>query len=94
MIKVHVLTICEFCDGQAYQPVGPDIDSRGEPYTRYRQCTYCKGSGNREKWVALDAFVEILTAVALSDPMEPDWVELAQTQPVSQRKDSLDAAGI
>ena len=48
-IKVHILTVCEFCDGQAYPPVGPDIDSNGEPYTRYRQCTYSKGSGNREK---------------------------------------------
>lgn len=94
MIKVHILTVCEFCDGQAYQPVGPEIDANGDPYTRYRLCTYCKGSGNREKWVALDAFVEMLTAVALSDPMEPDWSKLAQEKVTSQYQDSRDAAGM
>jgi hypothetical protein len=36
MIKVHIQTVCEFCDGEAYVPIGPDVDYNGEPFIRHQ----------------------------------------------------------
>jgi len=94
MLKVHILTKCEFCDGEAYIQEGEAISMDGEVYTHYRPCYYCKGKGELEKWVRLDEFLEMLTTVALADPMEPDWLELAQRKSTSQYQDSRDAADI
>ena len=93
MIKVHIQTVCEFCDGEAYVPIDPDIDSNGQHYIRHQLCAYCQGNGCRKKWVTLDSFVELLTAVAVSDPMEPNWSKLAQEKVTSQYQDGRDAAG-
>lgn len=93
MNKVQILTPCEHCNGDAYLPAGKAVSAKGI-YTRYDPCPYCEGSGQRPKWISLRDFVVMLSEVALSDPMQPDWLGLAQHQPVSQIQDSRDAAGI
>jgi hypothetical protein len=45
MIKVQVLTTCDFCEGDAYLPDGEAESYSGEKYTRYKPCPYCDGSG-------------------------------------------------
>jgi len=91
MIKVHILTRCAHCDGEAYLPIGEASSYTGETYIRYLPCPVCQGSGNQDKWVSLGEFADLLDkAVA----MEPDYQELAHHLPVSQYADSCDAAGI
>ena len=91
MIKVRILDRCEFCDGEAYVFECEDVDSHGETYDRYRPCEMCQGSGNQAKWIGLRELSDLLErAIA----MEPDYAELAREQPVSQYRDSRDAAGI
>ena len=60
MIKVHILTKCQHCNGEAYLPVGEAERYTGEKYIRHRPCTECDGSGNRPKWVSLAEFEAIL----------------------------------
>jgi hypothetical protein len=94
MIKVHIQTMSEFCDGEAYTPIGPGVDYNGQPFIRHQPCAYCQGSGYRDKSVTLDTFIEMLTSIALVDLMEPNWLELAQEKVASQYQDSREAAGI
>ena len=47
MIKVRILDLCEGCAGEAYIFDYQDVDSRGEPYDRYRPCEACQGSGSQ-----------------------------------------------
>jgi hypothetical protein len=63
MVKVHILTTCEHCKGQAYLPVGEEEDYRGNTYTRYIPCPMCEGNGERPKWVSLVEFVDMLEQV-------------------------------
>ncbi len=60
MVKVRVLTKCQRCDGEAYLPIGADLDSRGNSYIRHRPCPSCEGSGTEGKWVELPEFVRLL----------------------------------
>ena len=94
MIKVRILTRCEHCGGEAYLPAGEAETYNGERYTRYLPCPCCNGSGNQAKWVSLQDFLAMLIEATARDPMEPDWLELARKQPISQYQDSRDAAGI
>ena len=94
MIKVHILTRCEHCDGEAYLPIGEAVSYTGEMYMRYEPCPMCQGSGNQAKWMGLRDFVELLSDEAPKDPMAPDWQELARRAPATQYTDSCDAAGI
>jgi hypothetical protein len=94
MIKVHIQAVCEFCDGEAHDTTGPDVDYKGESLVRDQPRTYCQGNGCRDKWVTLDAFIEMLTSIALADLREPDWLELVQEKVASQYQDSREAAGI
>ena len=43
MTKVHILTTCAACNGQAYVPIGEAEDYKGRKYTRYRPCPGCEG---------------------------------------------------
>ena len=45
----------------------------------------CHGSGNRAKWVGLRELSDLLERATT---FEPDYLELAQEQPVSQYHDS------
>ena len=63
MSKVHILTKCEHCSGQAMLPIGEEPDHLGRVFMRYRPCPYCQGSGNQTKWVTLTDFAEMLEAV-------------------------------
>jgi len=90
-IQVHIKTKCNFCNGEAYTPIGKAEDINGEIYTRYQACGYCQATGLRERWISLIDFVSMLDEV---DPMEPDYEYLAQQEPTSQYRDSRDAAGI
>jgi hypothetical protein len=94
MIKVQILTRCTFCDGEAYVPIGQATDEEGGTCIRYCPCPYCEGSGERAKWIPLAEFAEMLNDAANTDPMAPDWLELAHKEPISQSRDSRDAAGI
>ena len=60
MIKVHILTTCEYCHGEAYLPFGEVQDYLGRPYTRYCPCPVCNGSGNQPKWVPLQELAKLL----------------------------------
>ena len=60
MLKVHILTKCEHCKGQAYLPTGEVVDNNGKPYTRYIPCPNCEGSGNQARWVSLQEFAVLL----------------------------------
>jgi hypothetical protein len=91
MVKVQILTQCEYCEGEAYLPVGEAVSNTGETYQRFQPCTVCKGSGKQTRWVDLREFAELLDR-ALS--LEPDWQELAQQPFATQYADSCDAAGI
>ena len=91
MMKVRILDRCEYCDGEAFIFAYEDVDANGEMYDRYRPCEMCHGSGNLAKWIGLRELSDLLErAIA----MEPDYAELAREQPVSQYRDSRDAAGI
>ena len=91
MIKVHILTTCEHCGGEAYLPIGEAESYTGEKYTKYRPCPQCQGSGRQSKWIDLRAFADLLEKATA---LEPDYQELALRNPVSQYQDSRDAAGI
>jgi DnaJ-class molecular chaperone len=59
MLKVHILSICSHCNGEAYVPMGEAKSSKGETYTRYAPCPMCEGSGNEPKWVSLVDFTKL-----------------------------------
>jgi len=82
---------CEFCDGEAYLPIGEAESYAGEKYIRYEPCPQCQGSSNHAKWVSLQEFADLLDR-ALS--FEPDYQELARQKPISQYQDSRECAGI
>ena len=60
MIKVHILTTCEHCHGEAYLPLGEAQDYLGRTYTRYHPCPMCNGSGNQTQWVPLVELAKLL----------------------------------
>jgi len=91
MIKVHILTRCEYCGGDAYLPECEATSYTGETYTRYAPCPLCQGTGNQARWVDLREFADLLDKAAA---LEPDYLELASHVPVTQYQDSHDAAGI
>jgi hypothetical protein len=93
-VKVQIQTRCEHCDGEAYILVGEAIDANGNLYPRYLPCGYCQGSGEQARWVSLLEFLDLLEREASKDPMAPDWLELARRKPMTQYRDSCEAAGI
>ena len=60
MLKVHILTICSHCNGEAYQPMGETEDYQGHKYTRYVPCLFCEGSGNESRWVDIQDFSKLI----------------------------------
>jgi hypothetical protein len=60
MVKIHILTTCEHCNGQAYLPTGEDEDDKGRKYTHYTPCPMCEGTGTKSKWVSLPDFLNML----------------------------------
>ena len=52
-MKVHILTKCKHCEGQAHLPAGETEDYMGEKYTRYQPCPMCEGTGNQSTWIGL-----------------------------------------
>ena len=91
MIKVNILDKCEFCDGEAYLPIGEAESHTGEKYIRYEPCSQCQGSGKQTKWISLRDFADLMER-AIS--FEPDYQELASHKPVCQYQDSRECAGI
>ena len=61
MLKIHILSICPHCNGDAYIPLGDAKSSKGETYTRYAPCPMCEGSGSQPKWVSLYDFAQLLS---------------------------------
>ena len=93
-IKIQILVPCSACNGEAYEPVGQASSYSGKKYTRYQPCAQCQGSGNQVIWVSLSDFLDLLEKVHTQDPMQPDYLELARKQPVTQYAESREAAGI
>ena len=91
MIKVKILLTCEFCDGEAYLPIGEAESYTGERYIQYEPCSQCQGSGKQTKWVSLQEFADLLDREI---SFEPDYQELAYHKPISQYQDSRECAGI
>ena len=91
IVKVQILTRCEYCEGEAYLPAGEAESNTGEIYMRYEPCSVCQGSAKQTKWVSLREFAKLLDRAT---SMEPDWDELAHQQFATQYADSCDAAGI
>ena len=60
MLKVHILTTCEHCNGVAYLPIGEGEDYEGRTYTRFAPSPICEGSGQQPKWVSLEQFAIML----------------------------------
>ncbi len=89
--KVHILTRCATCDGQAYVFARIDYDPAGDPYERYKACPDCQGSGTAPRWVTLPEFADLLDRTLA---LEPDWEELSHERAISQLEDSREAAGI
>ncbi len=46
MLKVHILSKCSHCNGEAYLPVGEAADYQGHKNTRYMPCKICEGRSN------------------------------------------------
>ena len=84
MIKVNILTTCEFCNGEAYLPIGEAVSFSGEKYIQYEPCSHCQGIGYHAKWVSLKDFADLMER-AIS--FEPDYQELASNTPISQYRD-------
>ena len=59
-MKVHILTTCPACKGQAYLLVGEEIDNNGTKYLRYIPCSRCQGSGQSPQWVTFQEFLTLL----------------------------------
>ena len=91
MIKVKILTKCEFCDGAAYLPIGEATSYASEKYMQYEPCPQCQGSGKHTKLVSFKELADLLDQ-AIS--FEPDYQEIESHKPVSQNQDSCDAAGV
>jgi hypothetical protein len=64
MLKVHILSICSNCNGEAYLPMGEAEDCQGHKYSRHIPCPSCEGSGNESKWVSLEDFANLLRQAA------------------------------
>jgi len=60
MLKVHILSICSHCNGEAYLPVSEAIDCQGHKYVRHVPCPVCEGSGNEPKWIDLQNFAILM----------------------------------
>ena len=60
MIKIQILTHCEYCGGKAYLPAGEAVSNSGERYQRYVPCAQCEGSGRGTKWISLQDFIPLL----------------------------------
>jgi hypothetical protein len=64
MLKIHILTTCSQCNGEAYQPIGEAEDCQGNKYIRHIPCPTCEGSGNEPKWVDIQYFTKLMHQAA------------------------------
>ena len=60
MLKVRILTTCNYCNGQAYLPIGEAVSATGHKYIKHRRCPKCDGSGIRPQWITLDELSKLL----------------------------------
>lgn len=60
MLKVQILDRCNYCDGQAYLPLGEADNWKGETYLTYAKCPMCDGTGERARWISLPEFLLLL----------------------------------
>lgn len=60
MLKVHILSTCSNCKGEAYLPINEAEDSQGRKYIRHTPCPTCEGSGIEPIWVGLEDFAKLL----------------------------------
>lgn len=59
MIKIGIFVECDVCHGEAYVPMGIDVDSRGKNFIRYCPCPSCGGSGMKHKVISLSEFLKL-----------------------------------
>ena len=60
MIKVHILSTCTHCNGDAYMPVAKAEDSNGHKYTRYIPARCAKEVAIEPNWVSMQDFAILL----------------------------------
>ena len=86
MIKVKILSTCEFCDGDAYLPIGEAESNLDEKYLQYEPCSQCQGSSKQDKWISLIEFADL---VERATSLEPDYEELANHEPAAANRPGL-----
>lgn len=94
IIRIHISDYSKFCDGDAFLPVGEREDHKGHKYLHHAACCMCKGNGRHPRWITLQELADLVDKIALLDPKEPDYAELARIIPISKYQDSREAAGI
>ena len=75
--KVHVLTSCEHCDGEAYLFARVDVDTNGQPYDRYEPCQDCQGSGKTTRWITLTELADLIENAFLEGQIDGETQSLA-----------------
>ena len=70
MEKIPILTTCQACSGQAYVPVGEEVNPIGVKYERHRPCFVCEGSGMQTRWMILANLARMLHAVNAKEQQE------------------------
>lgn len=60
MVKIQILTRCEYCQGESYLPYTTALDPQGKQYIKHRPCPNCEGSGMAPKWIELAEFAILL----------------------------------
>ena len=65
MDKVQILTTCRACGGKAYLPTTEELSTAGRTYFRHLPCTTCQGSGKETRWIDIQDFAYMLTAIAV-----------------------------
>jgi hypothetical protein len=63
MLKVHILSNCSHCNGEAYLSIGEAKDHTGRKYTRHAPYPICEGSDNQPTWINLTELVAMLNQV-------------------------------
>ena len=63
MDTIPIRTTCQACQGEKYLPTGETFVLAGRTHHRVAPCVACDGTGKQVKWVDLQDFVNMLTAI-------------------------------
>jgi len=63
MDTIPIKTTCQACQAKAYLPTGETFVLAGRTHNRLGPCTSYEGSGKEIRWVDLQDFANMLTAI-------------------------------